>query len=101
MQKSDIQDVVSRTVPSMANGKAIERVRLFGSYLHGDHTDKSDVDLLIDLDKNVSIGFFAFYDIIESFSKALDKKVDVTTPDGLSRFIRDKVLSEAETLYER
>lgn len=101
MSKDDIKQAVYKAIQTMPQGKAIQRVRLFGSHLHGDFTDTSDVDLLIDIDKDISISFFAFYDIMESFSRALDKKVDVVTPEGLSRFIRDKVLNEAETVYER
>lgn len=101
MNKNEIKHAVEQAIKIMPHGKAIQRVRLFGSYLHGDFTDKSDVDLLIDLDKNISIGFFAFYDIIDSFSKGLNKKADIATPEGLSRFIKDKVLSEAETVYEK
>lgn len=101
MSKQEIKEAVQQAVRTMPHGQSIERVRLFGSHLHGDSKPTSDVDLIVDLDEKASIGFFAFYDIIESFSNALDRKVDVTTARGLSRFIRDKVLREAETLYER
>lgn len=101
MSKDDIKRAVCRAVETMPHGKAIRRVRLFGSHLHGDAREDSDVDLLVDLDKSTPIGFFAFYDIIETFSQVLNKKVDVATPEGLSRHIRNQVFREAETLYER
>lgn len=101
MGKDDIKLGVCRAVKKMPQGRAIKRVRLFGSYLHGNATDKSDVDLLIDLDENVPVGLFALYDIIEAFSQVLGTEVDVVTPEGLSRYIREQVLREAETLYER
>lgn len=33
------------------------------------------------------------------WKRTLQKKVDLTTPDGLSKFIREVVLREAEIIY--
>jgi predicted nucleotidyltransferase len=35
----------------------------------------------------------------EELSVLLGRKVDLNTPAGLSRYFREKVLREAETLY--
>ena len=85
----------------MRRGKAIKRVQLFGSHLHGNASPNSDIDLLVDLDDNAQISLFDLIDIQDAFAETLGKEVDIGTPNELSKYIRSKVLAEAETLYER
>jgi uncharacterized protein len=41
----------------------------------------------------------AFFTMQEELSALLGRKVDLNTLEGISRYFRDKVLQEAETLY--
>ncbi len=101
MSKDEIKQAVCRAVEKIPHPEKITRVRLFGSHLHEDARPDSDVDLIIDIADDVSMGLFEFFDVEETLSDTLQKKVDLVTPEGLSKYIRDKVLREAETLYER
>ncbi|MBI3335088.1 MAG: nucleotidyltransferase domain-containing protein [Candidatus Portnoybacteria bacterium] len=101
MSKQDIQKAVKEAVAKMPHGKDIRRVRLFGSHLHGDAKPTSDVDLIVDFDEAAIISLFDLVDIEDFFRQALQSEVDIVTAKGLKRYIRDKVLNEAETLYER
>ena len=65
--------------------------------MHGDYTDDSDIDLIIELNKPV--GLFTFVGIKQHFEERLGRSVDLVTPHGLSHVIKDKVLSEAEQIY--
>lgn len=100
MSKQEIKQAVQQAVVKMPHGKDIRRVRLFGSHLHGDARPDSDVDLILDFDEAAIIGLFDLVDIEDFFRQALQREVDIVTADGLKRYIRDKVLNEAETLYE-
>lgn len=101
MSKNELKKAIQQAVHATPHPEKIQRVRLFGSHLHGNARHDSDIDLIIDLADKTSMGLFEFFDIQETLSKTLQKKVDLMTPDSLSKYIRDKVLSEAETLYER
>lgn len=101
MSTQEIKKAVHQAVQNMPDGDIIERIRLFGSYLHGDAKKDSDVDLIIDFDKEAVVGLFKLVDIEDAFREALGKEVDIVTADGLKEYIRDKVLNEATTLYER
>jgi predicted nucleotidyltransferase len=70
-------------------------VRVFGSVARGEAGPDSDVDLLVDLRPNVGLEFMILWDELESL---LGRSVDLTTPDGLHWYIRDKVLQEAVPL---
>lgn len=101
MSKKDIKRVIENAVNTMPHGKAIRRVRLFGSHLHGNARPGSDIDLLVDFDESVRIGLFDLVHIQDKFAESLGTEVDLGTSDGLSKYIRDRVLAEAEILYER
>jgi uncharacterized protein len=72
-------------------------VRVFGSVSRGEETENSDIDLLVDCDlKRVSDWFPG--GLLMDLQELLDRKVDIVTEQGLSHFIRDRVLSEAKSI---
>ena len=97
----DIKKKVQACMATLPQREKIERILLFGSHLHGEARQDSDVDLLIELRKPVEIGLFEFSRIQRALEKALEKQVDLGTPDSLSKYIRDDVLQEAEVIYEK
>ncbi len=101
MDKKEIKRAVEQAIKTMPQGGAIQRVRLFGSHLHGNATNKSDVDLLVDFNESAQIGLFDLVHIQDKFAESLGAEVDLGTPEGLSKYIRNRVLAEAEILYER
>ena len=68
-------------------------MRIFGSVARGEAGPDSDLDLLIALEPGR--GFRDLMDFCEDVEAALGRRVDVVLEDGLSPFIRDRVLQEA------
>ncbi|MFZ2975258.1 MAG: nucleotidyltransferase domain-containing protein [Candidatus Moraniibacteriota bacterium] len=101
MNKQEIMQKIKKAVEQDPLNEDIQRVALFGSHIHGNAKKDSDVDVLIEFTPTAKIGFFKFFDIQENMEKHLQKKVDLLTPEALSKFFRDKVLKEAEIIYER
>lgn len=99
MSKEEIKAKIKQCVQQMSGGQNINKVLLFGSHLHGNATDNSDVDLLVELEE--SVGLFDFVAMQEELSKFLKASVDLGQPDALSKHIKDAVLREAEVVYER
>lgn len=77
----------------------IRKLLLFGSVLHGDFRPDSDIDLLVEFDPAHIPGFFKLAHMERELSELMKKKVDLRTPQELSRYFRDKVISEAEVQY--
>ena len=77
----------------------IRKLSLFGSVLHGDFRPDSDIDLLVEFDPDHIPGFFKLAHMERELSEIIGKKVDVRTPQELSKYFRDAVLSEAEVQY--
>jgi predicted nucleotidyltransferase len=70
--------------------------RVFGSVLHGEDQEGSDLDLLVDPAPRAGLLDMAGLQI--ELEKALGVKVDVRTPGELHPRFREKVLVEAASL---
>jgi len=78
----------------------IARCALFGSVLREDFRADSDVDVLVEYMPGHIPGF-AFVTHEDELSAVLGRKVDLNTPNSLSRHFRERVLAEAEEIYVR
>ena len=80
----------------------IGRLALFGSALRDDFGPESDVDVLVDFVPGHIPGFFKLFDMEEELSGLFGgRKVDMRTPEDLSRYFRDRVVATAEVQYAR
>ena len=72
----------------------IVRIGLFGSYVRGEQSEVSDIDILIefDPDKENFDNYMAVYDILEDLFE--NEKVDIVTKNGLSPYIGPQILKE-------
>ncbi|MBC8550299.1 MAG: nucleotidyltransferase family protein [Candidatus Brocadiales bacterium] len=74
----------------------VRKLALFGSVLRGDFRENSDVDVLIEFEPGHGTGYFGLARMERELSSILGRKVDLRTPQELSRDFRDEVLSHAE-----
>jgi len=72
----------------------VKNVRVFGSALHGDDTENSDLDLLVEPTAATTLMDIA--KIQFEVAQLLNITVDVLTPRALPDKFRDQVMNEAE-----
>ena len=72
---------------------------LFGSVLTSNFTQKSDVDILVKFEKKHIPHLFNMIKIESELSDLIGYPVDLKTPNDLSPYFRDDVLTNAKTLY--
>ncbi len=77
----------------------ITKLSLFGSALRGDFREDSDIDLLVEFDPNHIPGLIRLAGMEIELTQILGRKVDLRTPQDLSRYFRQEVLSEAQVQY--
>ncbi|MBK7665765.1 MAG: nucleotidyltransferase family protein [Sterolibacteriaceae bacterium] len=78
----------------------IRRLSLFGSQLKGSARPDSDIDLLVEFEPDARPTLFDMAQIEIELSQALGgRKVDLRTPQDLSRYFRDEVVRTAEVQY--
>lgn len=77
----------------------IRRLLFFGSVLREDFNPDSDVDALVEFERGKVVGFLRLAGMESELSKILKRKVDLRTPEELSRYFRQEVLDSAEVQY--
>lgn len=71
-------------------------VRVFGSVARGEADEKSDIDLLVEMEKGRSL--FDLGGLLMDLEELLGCPVDIVTEKGLRERIRARVLNEAVVL---
>lgn len=77
----------------------IRKLSLFGSVLRDDFGPESDVDVLVEFEEDNIPGLFRFVRMEAELSEIIRRKVDLRTPEDLSRYFRDRVVAHAEPIY--
>lgn len=71
-------------------------LRVFGSVARGEADERSDIDLLVDMEQGRSL--LDMGGLLVDLQKLLGRPVDLVTEKGLKSRIRDRVLREARPL---
>lgn len=71
-------------------------VRVFGSVARGEDRPDSDIDFLVDFDASASL--LDLIGLQQDIEALLGRRADVVTPDGVSPFLRQRILAEARPL---
>jgi uncharacterized protein len=78
----------------------IRRLSLFGSVLKKTDRPDSDIDLLAEFEPGAAPGFLGLAAIEAELSDLLGgRRVDLRTPQELSRYFRDEVVRAAQVQY--
>ena len=78
----------------------IKRLALFGSVLGGNFRPDSDLDVLVEFEPESVPGLFGIARMERELSVIFGgRKIDMRTPEDLSRYFRQSVLEEAEVQY--
>ena len=98
MDKYNI-DIPKEKIAEFCKRNHIRRLSLFGSVLRGDFGPDSDIDFLVEFDPNYIPGLIRLAGMEIELTEILGHKVDMRTPQDLSRYFRDDVLNSAEVQY--
>lgn len=71
-------------------------IRVFGSAVHGELRDDSDIDFLVELDSDRSL--FDLGELLLELQELLGRKVDVVTEDSIYWLLKRRILKEAVPL---
>ena len=80
-------------IREIALSHRVLNVRVFGSVLHGDDTEDSDLDLLVDPTAETTMMDIARIQL--EVARLLNVSVDVLTPNALPVKFRSQVITEA------
>ena len=92
MERDEVLDILRRNMVEI-RAHGVARLAVFGSCVRGEERGGSDVDILVDFEKPVSI--FEFLDVKEYLEGLLGKPVDLVMRRALKPQLRDRILAEA------
>lgn len=73
----------------------IKKLGIFGSFVRGEQTDRSDVDLLAEFDKNLKT-FDNFMKAVLFLEELLGIPVELVTEESVSPYIKPHIMKEVE-----
>lgn len=93
----DIMEIQKAVVP-IAHSYGVKRLYLFGSYAKGTASEKSDVDLLVEKGKPMSL--LKLSGMRQRVQEALNLSVDLVTTSGIEDDFRKEIAGTEILLYE-
>jgi predicted nucleotidyltransferase len=81
--------------PALKNDFSVEKIELFGSYVRGEQTEKSDLDVLVTFSEPNDVDLFRFIELRLLLKDELGVDVDLIERDVIKPRIRDRILDEA------
>jgi len=73
----------------------VTRIGLFGSFIKGQQSEDSDVDLLVDFDPKKK-NFRNFINLAFFLEDLLNRKVELVTKESISPYLKPYILEEVE-----
>jgi len=97
MERDTTLDILQRKLkalkPALAKEYEVDSLAVFGSYLRGEETNSSDLDILVSFEENP--GLLRYIELELLLSDELGVKVDLVMRDALKPTIGERILRDA------
>lgn len=91
MDLTEIQEILRKHKTMLKEKFKVEKIGVFGSYVQGEQSPESDIDLLVQFSEPVG---WEFLDLKEFLESILGMTVDLVTVNALNPQIKEKILDE-------
>jgi hypothetical protein len=81
-------------MPEFRMRYGVKSLGIFGSYVHGLHKKRSDVDLLVEFDEQAPITLVSFVALERELGKLLGHRVDLVERTALKPVIGKRIIEE-------
>ncbi len=86
-----------KKINAICQDSGITYLALFGSQARGNASSSSDVDLLVEFKETP--GLITFIRTKQRFEAVFNKKVDLITKSGLSKYVQPYIQKDLQQLY--
>ena len=93
MTKEDILAVLREELPNLRKEHKVRDLALFGSYVKGEQSVESDIDMLVEFSEPVSL--FDLIGLELHLTDLLGVKVDLGTFDSIKPMLKDEIMNSA------
>jgi predicted nucleotidyltransferase len=91
---ANIQATLRQHLPEVQKKYRVRQLGIFGSFVRGEQTENSDIDVLVEFDPNARFGLLTFCQLENDLSEILQRKVDLVMKDGLKPRLGKRILQE-------
>jgi uncharacterized protein len=88
--------ILRKHLPELKEKYSVSYLGIFGSYIRGEQTKDSDLDILVEFDK--ILGLLKYIELEYYLSDLLGVKVDLVTRTGLKQNVEKHILNEVISL---
>ena len=81
--------------PALKKNFSVDAIELFGSYVRGEQTEKSDLDILVTFFEPNDVDLFKFIELRLFLKDELGLAVDLIEKDTLKPRLKGQILEEA------
>ena len=96
MTRDEILDCLRRNERAL-RARGVAHAALFGSRARGDDGAESDIDILVEIMPDISMGVFAYVDVVQAIEDLFSERVDVSDREALKPHVRPA--AEREAIY--
>ncbi|MBQ1700873.1 MAG: nucleotidyltransferase family protein [Prevotella sp.] len=93
--------MMNKVIADYFKTQPVQRAWLFGSFARGEQRPWSDVDILVEFDKEKPIGLLKFAGIICDLEDLIGHKVDLVEEGTLKSYAVESVNRDKKMIYER
>ncbi|MDB9314644.1 nucleotidyltransferase family protein [Spirulina sp. CS-785/01] len=90
----NIQNTLRQYFPQIQEQYKVSQMGIFGSFVRGEQTEDSDIDLLVEFEPTARFGLLTFCQLENELSELLKHKVDLVMKEGLKPRIGERILQE-------
>ena len=91
MMKMNVEEIKRRISPILKR-YGVKKVGLFGSYVRGEMKEDSDIDMLVEIEKPISL--LDFIGLKLEIEEALKRKVDLVEYNTIKPLLKERILNE-------
>jgi predicted nucleotidyltransferase len=74
------------------------KIGIFGSYARGEETEQSDIDILVEFKKQITL--FDLGEIKYDLTELLNRQVDIVTERAINKRIKEYIYKDLKIIFE-
>lgn len=90
--------ILKKQKPAIRERYSVRKIGIFGSYVRGEQKKKSDVDVLVEFEKPISL--LKLVNLENFLANKIGIKVDVVTKEDLRHELKERILNEVVYIGE-
>ncbi|PMP61598.1 MAG: nucleotidyltransferase [Hydrogenobaculum sp.] len=94
----DLEDMLKQNKHYLKDEYFVKQISIFGSYVKGKQRKNSDLDILVEFERPISL--IRFIKLEKYLSKLLGIKIDLVVKKSLKPYIKNQVLKEAVPVWQ-